>query len=294
MFPANDRGSSSGVSWWRFWFASGVFMLLLVGGWAIYAAIPKSQPNSKSSAEIPKNVGFTQKLDAAIPLDLKFVNANGETKPLSSITADGKPIILNLVYFQCPMLCQMSIDGLVRTLKTMSLRVGEDFHVVTISFDPREGPEQAAAAKRTIVSRYGGDGAGWHCLTGTQEAIDRLATAVGFGFEYDEQSGQYAHAAGVVVLTPAGRTSRYISGVGYAARDLRLSLVEASANQIGSVTDQAMLLCFRYDPRTGKYGLAITRAIQFAGLLTVAAVVGSIGFAVRREQSVRARSAESA
>lgn len=268
--------------------AAGILLLTVSGWFVISSALPDKASTENRSQTLPEGIGFEQRLNQTIPQDVVLVDSTGSPVRLGDVV-DRKPVVLNLIYFECPMLCNMSMDGLIRTLNTMQLRVGRDFDVVTISFDPREGPELASGAKRTAVSRYStsGDGVGWHFLTGDSESLDRVTDAVGFRYTYDEQTGQFAHAAGVVIVTPTGRISRYISGVDYAARDLRLSLVEASADRIGTFTDQAMLLCYRYDPLTGKYGLAISRAIQFAAFLTVAAMFGGIALSLWYERDKR-------
>jgi protein SCO1/2 len=192
------------------------------------------------------------------------------------------------------MLCNLSSDGLIRSLSVLKQDVGADFTVLTVSFDPREGPKLAAAAKKTAVRRYGRDGAdaGWHFLTGEQPAIRRLAETVGFTYEYDEKTNQYAHAAGLMILTPDGTVSRYLYGIEYPARDLRLSLVEASSGEVGSLTDQILLLCYHYNPITGRYGLAIFSALRIAGVATVLLVGGGIVTMLRRERQNQLLAAE--
>ncbi len=263
--------------------------VLFVGAWFIWSALPEDL--AKSKVELP-DVQFDQKLDAAIAAEVALRDEAGNPVQIDSLLRD-RPTILNLVYFECPMLCNLTMDSLIRTLNTMNLKVGQDFDVLTVSFDPREGPPLAARAKRTAMQRYksGGDFAqqqaatGWHFLTGDADQTRRLADSVGFRYEFDESRAQYAHASGIIVLTPDGRISRYLTGVDFAARDVRFALVEASAGQIGSPTDQVLLLCYRYDPTTGKYGLAVTRAIRFLGILTIAAMVGGIVWMLRLERT---------
>ncbi|MGH7202128.1 MAG: SCO family protein [Planctomycetaceae bacterium] len=228
---------------------------------------------------------FEQKLNDRVPLDLTFRNTNGQTVRLGD-SLDGKPVILNLVYFRCPRLCHLTMDGLVRTLRTMSLDVGKDFRVLTISFDPREDVETARRARNTILKRYGRDAAadGWQFLTGEQPQIAALTDAVGFNYAYDPARDQYAHAAGIIILTPDGRIARYLTGFEFAARDLRLSLVEASAGEIGSPTDQVLLLCYQYDPTTGRYGWIAGRLLPTLGILTVVMLGGSVGWMLRQER----------
>ncbi|MGE0761169.1 MAG: SCO family protein [Pirellulaceae bacterium] len=230
-------------------------------------------------------VSIEQKLDAQVPLDLMFRDERGRSVRLGDLLA-GRPVILNLVYFQCPMLCNMALDGLIRSLRTLSFTAGEEFTVITVSFDPTETPELAAGAKRTALTRYGRAESAdqWHFLTGDEQAIAQLTEAVGFHYRWDPDTAQYAHAAGLIILTPEGRTSQYLLGVEYPARDLRLSLVQASRHTIGSVTDDVLLLCYQYDPLTGRYGLVIRRVLQLGGVVTVLALSGAIGGMLWRER----------
>jgi protein SCO1/2 len=188
-------------------------------------------------------------------------------------------VILQLVYFKCPMLCNLSMQGVVTSLRGVSLDPTRDFTLITVSFDPHEGPELAAAAKRTAVHRYGKPQAAarWHFLTGDEAQIKQLADAVGFRYRYDEPTAQYVHAAGLMVLTPQGRVSRYLLGVDYAPRDLQLALVEAAGGKIGSLSDQVLLLCYQYDPLAGRYGLVIQRVLRAAGIATVLALGSAVG-----------------
>jgi protein SCO1/2 len=231
-------------------------------------------------------VAFDQKLDAAVPLSLGFRDERGDVVQLGEYFDRRRPVILNLVYFACPMLCNMTTDGLVRGVNGLSLEIGDDFTVLTVSFDARENPKQAAAAKAKLLERCSRDGAaaGWCFLTGDSDAIERLTDAVGFAFRFDVERDQFAHAAGIVVLTPDGRVSRYLPGVDYSPRDLRLSLVEASEGRVGSPTDQVLLLCFQYDPTTGRYGLAIVRLLQVLGGMSVVALAVTVGRMLLRER----------
>ncbi len=217
-----------------------------------------------------RGVGIDQKLDEQIPLDLVFRDEAGRVVPLRQYFGD-KPVVLALVYYRCPMLCNMVLSGLARALKPLSLDVGKDFTVLTVSFDPRETPALAAKKKQRYIEDYGrpGAAAGWHFLTGDQMAIDQLTQAVGFHYRYDPEKDLYIHAAGIVVLTAEGKIARYFYGIDYPSRDLRLGLVEASAGQIGSPVDQLILYCCQYDPATGKYGVIIMNVLRVAGLITV-------------------------
>ena len=227
-----------------------------------------------------------------MPLDATFRDSNGHTLALRDLFDDShRPVILHLVYFECPMLCRLAGDGLLASLSSLSLKLGADYRVVTISFDPREGPELAARAKQMAPTRLGADRAtdaavadAWHFLTGDEQQIRRVCDAVGFHYAYDEARGQYVHASGVFLLTPDGRLSRFLSGVDFSPRDLRLGLVDASASKIGTATDQLMLLCYMYDPTAGKYGFAIFTALRIGGGMTVAALAGFIVVMLRRER----------
>lgn len=234
-----------------------------------------------------RKVGFEQRLGAAVPLDLEFADEAGTAVQLGDYCGD-KPVILVLAYYRCPMLCTEVLNGLVRALLDVSLELGQDYQVVTVSFDPRETPELAAAKKKTYVERYGRPGAeaGWHFLTGQEDALHRLTEAVGFHYTYDAARDQFAHASGILVLTPAGKIARYFYDVQFVPRDVRLGLVEASANQIGSPVDQVLLFCFHYDPNAGKYGPAVMNFVRAGGVLTVLGLVLFIGTLARKHRRV--------
>jgi protein SCO1/2 len=235
--------------------------------------------------EVLERVGITPKLGEDLPLDAQFVDSFGKKVKLRDCFA-GKPVILHLVYYECPMLCKLSADGLLGTISTLSVKPGSDFTVVTISFDPREGPELSDRARDMAIARCGQDAVerGWHFLTGDEPAIRQVTDAVGFRYMFDETTKQYAHAAGIFVLTPDGTVSRYLAGINYSPRDLRLSLVEASDGKVGTVIDQAMLLCYMYDPTVGKYGLAIMSIVRISGALTVITLGAAIYTMLRRER----------
>ena len=217
-----------------------------------------------------KNVGIEQRLNEQIPADLAFRDETGKPVHLAEYFGK-KPMILNLVYYQCPMLCGEVLSGLESALRVMKFDVGKEFDVLTISFDPRERPEMAAKKKAEFLKRYGRRGAeqGWHFLTGPKESIDALTKAAGFQYEYIDKTGQFAHATAIMVLTPGGRISQYYYGVEFAPKDLRLGLIQASGNKIGTAVDQVLLYCYHYDPATGKYGAIISRVLQLAGVATI-------------------------
>ncbi|HXT00238.1 MAG TPA: SCO family protein [Elusimicrobiota bacterium] len=232
---------------------------------------------SASPPSVLKAVGFDQKLGAQAPLDLVFRDEGGKPARLGSLLR-GRPAVLALVYYRCPMLCTETLNGLVRALRALSFDAGRDFDVVVLSIDPREGSALAAAKEKVYVERYGraGGARGWSFLTGDEASIRRLAAAVGFRYAYDRELDLYAHPAGLVVLTPAGRVSKYLFGVEFAAGDLRLALVEAAGGAIGSPIDRFVLYCFHYDPLTGRYGLRILRVLQAAGALTIAGLAALV------------------
>jgi protein SCO1 len=235
--------------------------------------------------QILDQIGISPKLGDKVPLDGQFVDADGKPTRLGDLL-DDRPVLLHLVYYDCPMLCKLSGDGLLRSLETLSLRAGKDFSIVTVSFDPREGPELSARARNMATERLGTakvEGA-WRFLTGQQSDIESLCDAVGFRYAFDEKTGQYAHASGVFVLTPAGTVSRFLTGIEYSPRDLRLAIVEASSGKVGTATDQIMLLCYMYDPTKGKYGFAIMSTLRIAGIATVGAMAIGIGHMLRRER----------
>jgi protein SCO1/2 len=217
-----------------------------------------------------RDVGIDQKLDAQVPLDLGFRDDTGRTVKLADYFGS-KPVILALVYYDCPMLCTQVLNGLAGSLKALTLNAGEEFLVLTVSFDPRETPELAAGKKKSYLAHYSrpGAAAGWHFLTGSESSIESLTRAVGFRYRYDAEKAQYAHASGIMVLTPQGRLSRYFYGIEYAPRDLRLGLVEASNGRIGSPVDQLLLFCYHYDPATGKYGPVVMNFVRLGGAATV-------------------------
>jgi protein SCO1/2 len=228
-------------------------------------------------------VGFDQHLNEQVPLDLAFVDERGRQVRLNDYF-HGKPVILVLAYYRCPMLCTMVLNGLVRGLMDVSFTAGRDFEVVVVSFDPREKPELAAAKKKTYVDRYGREEAseGWHFLTGEPEAIAAITRAIGFRYAYDAQRDQYAHASGIVMLTPAGRIARYFYDVQFRPRDLRLGLVEASQGKIGSAVDQVLLFCFHYEPTEGRYGAAIMRFVRIGGALSMVGLVAFVALLSKR------------
>jgi protein SCO1/2 len=230
-----------------------------------------------------RSVGIEQKMGVLVPLDVPFTDESGREVTLRQYST--KPVILALVYYQCPSLCNMVLNGIVRSARSLTMTAGEEFDVVAVSFDPHETPEMAAAKKAAYMKEYDRTGSerGWHFLTGAEASSRALADAVGFHYAYDALTNQYAHASGIVILTPEGRATQYFYGIEYPARDLRLALVEASHNRVGSAIDQVMLYCYHWDPARGKYGMVIMNVLRIAGLLTLGSLVTFMLIMFRRD-----------
>ncbi len=229
---------------------------------------PASAP--KDGLPVPlRKVGIDQRLNNQVPLDLVFRDELGQEVKLGNYFGQ-RPVILSLVYYDCPMLCTQVLNGLVGSMKALKFNVGREYEVVTVSFDAREKPELAREKKAGYMVRYGRAGAeqGWHFLTGDEASIKALTESVGFRFAWDDETKQFAHASGIMILTPEGRVSRYFYGVDFAPRDVQLGLVEASNNKIGSPVDQILLYCYHYDPQTGKYGFVIMNVMRVLGFAT--------------------------
>jgi protein SCO1 len=236
-----------------------------------------------------QNVGIDQRLNEVVPLDLPFRDETGRTVYLRDFIKQ-KPVILSLVYYECPMLCNQLLNGLTASLKPLSFTVGKEFDIVTVSFNPQEGPSLASAKKDNYIADYRRPEAasGWHFLTGEPRSIAALTRAVGFRYAWDSSTGQYAHAAAIMLLTPQGRVSRYFYGIDFSPKDLRLGLIEASQNKIGTLADQILLYCYHYDPASGKYGVAILKLMRLAGAITILGISVLIFWVLRRKPS-RAR-----
>ncbi len=233
-----------------------------------------------------QNVGIDQRLNEQVPLDVPFRDETGRTVYLKEFF-HGEPVILSLVYYQCPMLCNQLLNGLTGSLKALAFTIGKEFDVVTVSFNPQEGPSLASAKKDNYVADYRRPEAatGWHFLTGEPRSIAALTRAVGFRYAWDSSTGQYAHAAAIILLTPQGRVSRYFYGIDFSPKDLRLGLIEASQNKIGTLADQVLLYCYHYDPASGKYGVAVMNLVRTAGVITVLGILGLIFLVLRRSHS---------
>jgi protein SCO1 len=236
-----------------------------------------------SNPDVLKKVGIEQRLNEQVPLDLVFRDERGIEVRLAEYFGK-KPVVLALVYYTCPMLCDQILGALTKTISTMSFDVGKEYDIVTVSFDARETADHAAQKKSTYLNWYRREGAdaGWHFLTGDEPSIQRLTESVGFNYTFDPQTGQFAHASGIMVLTPEGKLSRYFYGIEYAPKDVKLGLVEASQNKIGSLVDQLLLYCFHYDPATGKYGFVVMNVVRALGVLTIIGLVAIVLVMKRR------------
>ncbi|MDQ6625942.1 MAG: SCO family protein [Verrucomicrobiota bacterium] len=251
-----------------------------LGAGSTFAQTPQQQ--------IAARAGLEQKLNAQVPLDAVFRDEHGAARTLGSFF-NGKPVILALAYYECPNLCTLVLNGVLQTAQELKFDAGNEYEIVIVSFDARERPALAAAKKQIYTQRYGRAGAndGWHFLTGDAANIARLAQSIGYRFAYDETTRQFAHPSAITILTPAGRVARYFPGIEYPPREVRLALIEASTEHVGSLADQVFLLCFHYNPATGKYGLLISRVIQFAGIGTALALGIYIALMVGRDRRAR-------
>jgi|SRR5581483_3985692 len=234
-----------------------------------------SSPSSGTDANLPPTlhgIGIVQKLNATIPLDIPFQNESGATLPLRSFFG-AKPVLLVPVYYTCPMLCDRILDGVVAGLRPLYIHPGRDFEIVAFSINPQDTPADAAAKRAHFSHSYSSKAgtAGWHFLVGPQSSITALTSAIGFHYRWDPKSQMFIHASGVMVITPEGRIARYLYGVEYQPKDLKLSLVEASHEKIGSPADEVLLFCYHYDPSTGKYGLVVMDVLRLAGVLVLIA-----------------------
>jgi protein SCO1 len=243
----------------------------------LYGARNESGAVSTGLPAVLKTVGIEQRLNEQMPLDTVFKDEHGQVVRLGDV-AKGKPVVLAVVYYSCPMLCNQILNGVLGSLRQVSFNAGEQFEVIAISFDPRETPELAATKKQTYVKAYNRTGAdaGWHFLTGDDANIKRVTDAAGFHYKWDDKTNQFAHASGIMLLTPEGKLARYFYGIEYPPRDVRLGLVEASENKIGTPVDTLMLYCYHYDPATGKYGAVVMNIMRVAGVITVGLIVGML------------------
>jgi protein SCO1/2 len=252
----------------------------------LYGARPASGPGQSGLPKALQAVSIDQKLGQQLPLDIVFKDENGHEVKLAQFFGK-RPVVLSLVYYDCPMLCTLVLNGMTSAFRVLSFVPGEQYEVVTVSFDPRETPALAAAKKKIYVDyladeKRAGAIQGWHFLTGDEANIHRLTEAVGFRYHWDEATNQFAHASGIMVLTPEGKLAQYYYGIEYSPKDLRLGLVEASANKIGTPVDQLLLYCYHYDPATGKYGAVVMNMIRLGGIVTVVGIAGLLLLLRRR------------
>ncbi len=260
-------------------------MLATVMTFIMIVGSARAQLGASTAPPMLRNVGIKQNLNAQLPLDLIFLNEEGRAVALREYFGK-KPVVLAFVYYECPMLCTQILNGLLESVRVLKFDVGEEYEIATVSFDPGETPKLAAEKKKIYLQQYDRAGAekGWHFLTGDSTAIKALTQAAGFHYRYDPATDQFAHASGILVITPQGKISKYFYGVEYSPRDLRLALVEASENKIGSAVDQLLLYCFHYDPLTGKYSLVVINALRVAGIATVFSLATFMLIMFRRDR----------
>ena len=273
---------------WLFRFPFSLPIIVIFGAALVGAALPAraqgmqdAAPAGTPSGQLPlilKNVRYEQKLDSQVPLNLAFRDESGKPVHLGEYFGR-RPVVLILAYYRCPMLCSQVLAGATHAFRQLPFRIGQQFNVLTVSFNPQEGPALAAASKQTYLASYGQPQAaeGWHFLTGQQPEITALTQAVGFHYAWDAQTQQYAHATGIVVLTPSGKVAQYFYGIDYPAQDLRLALVQSSQERIGSLADEVLLFCSHYDPNSGRYTAVIGRVLQIAGAFTLL-ILGGVLF----------------
>lgn len=260
--------------------AAAAVVLLFLG-----ASISVAQPDLMMDT-LARDITVEQRLDSLVDLSMTFIDERGDRVTLAKYFGDGKPVILTMVYYGCPMLCGMILEGTTKSIKQVPLEIGEDYRVVSVSFDTTESHELAAKKKRTFERRMKRDGTeeGWAFLTSDGPEVRKLADQVGFKYFYDEKSRQFAHSAAIIVLTPTGRVSKYFFGIEYDPTDVRLGLVDASEESIGTLADQVLLLCFQYDPMTGTYGFGVKTATIILGVLTFVGIVGFIWHSTRTDR----------
>ena len=279
-----------------------VAVWLVIASWSVAAQAPPGPssplygarpPSGQPSTGLPsalREVKIEQKLNQQLPLDLVFRDEAGREVKLGDYFGQ-KPVVLAFVYYDCPMLCTQILNGMVTSFRVLPFQMGKEFEVVTISFDPRETPELAQRKKKVYVDYLpekmrAGAANGWHFLTGDAANIEQITQAAGFHYRYDEATKQFAHASALMITTPQGKLSRYYYGIDYPARDLRLGLIESSANKIGTPVDQLLLYCYHYDPATGKYGAAVMKIMRIAGVITLLGIVAMLFLLKGRNSTV--------
>lgn len=274
----------------------GIAALLLAARTLPAQTIPGNVgPSAATMPTALRNVGFEPPLNGPMPLDLAFRDETGRSVQLRDYFGP-RPVVLAFVYYNCPMLCDQIQQGVVGVLRMLSFNPGRDYEVVFVSFDSRETPEMAAEKKKKAMAHFRRPEteSGWHFLTGSKESIEAATRAANFRFTFDAKSNLFAHASGVMVLTPDGRISRYFYGVEYPGRDMRLGLVEASAGKIGTPIDHVLLYCYHYDPAAATYSASILKIIRLGGVLTILCIVGGILLFRRRETAVAAKNLQGA
>jgi protein SCO1/2 len=279
-----------------FFFASSFCLLsslpALAQGWATQPPPLGSEDPSAAKVRLLENVGIDQRLGEQLPLDLVFRDETGSPVRLGDYFGK-KPVVLTLVYYNCPMLCNQVLNGLTSALDVISFDIGKEFDIVTVSFDPRETSQLSGSKKETYIQWYKRAGAaeGWHFLTGDQASILKLTDAVGFHYKFDQSTDQFIHASGIMIATPQGKLARYFYGIEYAPKDLRLGLIEASDNRIGNPVDRLLLYCYHYDPAAGKYGAVAMNILRLAGIATIAGIAGMFWLMRRRRPAAQRVSA---
>src|SRR5208283_1285682 len=280
----------------RIHFGKGLAIALLLAAVTLAVAQPPSafqdkstQPASQVGPADLSNIGIDQRLDQPVPLDLQFKDESGKTVKLGDCFHAGRPVILNLVYYTCPMLCGEELAGEASALGVLRFTTGNEYEVVSVSFNQDETPKDAAEKKQVYISRmnehleHKSNGDGWHFLTGQPAEIKQLADAVGFRYRRDPRTGQFIHAAAIMIVTPAGKIAQYYYGVEFSPKDIRLGLIEASQDKIGTLVDQVVLYCYHYDPNTGRYGAVVTNIMRVAGAATMLVLGGFLIVMYRRE-----------
>lgn len=262
-----------------------VASVLLSFGSLVSPVHAQDPATDRESQAVLEKIDYAQLLDEQVPLDSVFTDEEGRQVQLAQYFGK-RPVVLVMVFYECPMLCTEILNGTLRLMQELEFTVGNEYEVVTISIDPREGPVDAMAKKNQYLRRYNREGTfgSWHFLTGQEPEIRRVADSIGYKYFWDEKSAQYVHASGITVLTPTGRISRYFYGVQYDAGDVRLGLVEASANKIGSPVDKLLLFCYHYDPSSGKYNVAVMTFVRVFGVFTVLAMIGGFFMLMRRDR----------
>ena len=266
----------------------GVSAVLLISAAASAQTVPDNLgPAAKNMPAVLQNVGFAPQLNGQMPLDLAFRDETGRSVQFREYFGQ-KPVVLALVYYGCPMLCNQVEQGVVGTLRMLSFNPGREYEVVFVSFDPRETPDMAAQKKVSAMSHFRRPetASGWHFLTGSKESIEALTKGANFRYSFDEKSSLFAHASGIMLLTPDGRISRYFYGVEYPSRDVRLGLVDASAGKIGTPIDRALLFCYEYDPSSARYSTSILKIMRLGAVLTVLTLI--VGILVFRRRDLAA------